>query len=98
MTKVHVNFFRQTCSIHQLRKSQEESRQLDHWFEMVSILMTCGQKRPLVPIELRALDLIVQPLDGESLIGTQFFGTFYTLKIPLKVFQGIKCAKKLCSY
>ena len=29
---MHKNFFWQACSIHQLRKSQEESRQLDHWF------------------------------------------------------------------
>ena len=29
---MHIIFFRQACSIHQLRKSQEESRQLDYWF------------------------------------------------------------------
>ena len=33
--------------------------------------------------------------DEESLIGTQLFGTVYTLKIPLKVFLGYKMCQKV---
>ena len=49
---VHIIFFRQACSIHQLRKSQEESRQLDHWFRNGKYFNDPRAKKTPVPIGL----------------------------------------------
>ena len=45
-------------------------------------------------LQKRLLNVDGMP-DGESLIGTQLFGTVYTLKIPLKVFLGYKMCQKV---
>ena len=58
---MHINFFRQGCSIHQLRKTQEESRQLDHWFRNGKHF-----NDPPVPIGLRRLGLLYNPIFGKN--------------------------------